>query len=76
MSRYNMLASDWHSQIVRKTLNNNMSPSSLHLSYFAIPGRAELTRLLLAYGNVDFRDTQYTFEEYATAKSTLNLPFG
>ncbi len=55
-----------------------MSPStaSLHLSYFAIPGRAELTRLLLAYGDVDFRDTQCTFEEYASAKSTLNLPFG
>ncbi|ETV94437.1 hypothetical protein H310_11765 [Aphanomyces invadans] len=50
--------------------------TSLHLSYFALPGRAELTRLLFAYGNVDFRDTRYTFEEYGATKSTLNLPFG
>ncbi|RHY75757.1 hypothetical protein DYB34_014158 [Aphanomyces astaci] len=48
-----------------------MAPStaSLHMSYFAIPGRAELTCLLLAYGNIDFRDTQYTFEEYGSVKT-------
>ncbi|KAF0689771.1 Aste57867_18790 [Aphanomyces stellatus] len=49
---------------------------SLALTYFGLPGRAELTRLLLAYGNVPFTDTRMTYPEFVSQKSSLTLPFG
>ncbi|OQR95777.1 glutathione S-transferase [Achlya hypogyna] len=55
-----------------------MSPSNTthHLTYFAVPGRAELIRLLFAYGNLPLEQTQFTLEEYTAAKPTLCLPYG
>ncbi|OQR89160.1 glutathione S-transferase [Achlya hypogyna] len=53
-----------------------MAPNKLQLTYFAIPGRAELIRLVLAYGNVPFEDVRLTFPEYFSYKSSLDLPFG
>ncbi len=50
--------------------------NTLQLTYFAIPGRGELTRLVLAYGRVPFEDVRLTFPEYSEKKSSLDLPFG
>lgn len=52
------------------------SNNKLQLTYFAIPGRAELTRLILAYGDVPFEDTRLSFPEYFETKASLDLPFG
>ena len=46
------------------------------LSYFDIPGRAELTRLVLSYGKIDFEDKRYSFATYFEQKNQLDLPFG
>ena len=55
-----------------------MSPVSNQpvLSYFDITGRAELTRLVLTYGNIAFDDKRYSFDAYFAQKSSLDLPFG
>ena len=54
-----------------------MSPSNQPvLSYFDIPGRAELTRLVLTYGKIAFDDKRYSFDAYFGQKSNLDLPFG
>ncbi|KDO22392.1 hypothetical protein SPRG_11344 [Saprolegnia parasitica CBS 223.65] len=47
----------------------------LELTYFDIPGRAELIRLLLTHGKINFKDTRYSFPDYFAKKSELNLPF-
>jgi glutathione S-transferase len=52
------------------------SPSVPVLTYFPLPGRAEITRLLFAYGQVDFQDIRVSPDEYGATKSSLNLPFG
>jgi glutathione S-transferase len=49
--------------------------NKFQLTYFAIPGRAELIRLALAYGRVPFEDVRLTFPEYFEKKSSLDLPF-
>jgi len=39
------------------------------LTYFAGPGRAQLTRLVFAAGGVEFKDTRHSFEEWAKIKA-------
>ena len=60
------------------TTNKNLinQPHKLELTYFDAPARAEVTRLVLAYGNVSFKDTRLSFEQYGAEKSSLDLPFG
>ncbi|KDO28181.1 hypothetical protein SPRG_22185 [Saprolegnia parasitica CBS 223.65] len=53
-----------------------MVAPQLQLTYFSIPGRAELIRLVLAYGHVAFDDIRLSFPEYFEKKSSLDLPFG
>ncbi|EQC40811.1 hypothetical protein SDRG_01879 [Saprolegnia diclina VS20] len=53
-----------------------MVAPQLQLTYFAIPGRAELIRLVLAYGHVAFDDIRLSFPEYFEKKGSLDLPFG
>lgn len=43
------------------------------LTYYDIPGRAELTRLIFAYGNVTFDDERLTDDEFEALKPTLPL---
>ncbi|RLN73273.1 hypothetical protein BBJ28_00021681 [Nothophytophthora sp. Chile5] len=50
-----------------------MAPSQLKLSYFAGPGRAELTRLILSAGNVSFEDERLSREAFAALKPSLPL---
>lgn len=54
-----------------------MSPSTapMQLTYFNIPGRAELSRLLFAYGGLNVEETRYTFDQYFAIKPTLDLPY-
>ncbi|KAI9193042.1 uncharacterized protein BJ171DRAFT_535102 [Polychytrium aggregatum] len=49
-------------------------PSSLKLTYFDSPGRAEAIRLTLFIGGVEFEDERLTREQFAAIKPTL--PFG
>eukprot|EP00775_Hariotina_reticulata_P005347 gene5347-5583_t len=49
---------------------------ALKLIYFALPGRAEVARLLLTIGNVEFEDKRMNFEEWGAAKAGLGAPFG
>ncbi|OQR86909.1 glutathione S-transferase [Achlya hypogyna] len=46
------------------------------LRYFDIPGRAEVTRLLLVYGDVPFVDKRIPKAMYPHLKPSLDLPFG
>ena len=42
--------------------------SNIELIYFSIHGRALLTRMLLKYGGVEFKDTHVDREEFAKMK--------
>ncbi|WIA20561.1 hypothetical protein OEZ85_004951 [Tetradesmus obliquus] len=44
------------------------------LTYFNVPGRGEIARLLFTIGKVDFEDKQVVFEEWGALKPTT--PFG
>ncbi|KAG9409995.1 hypothetical protein AC1031_018026 [Aphanomyces cochlioides] len=46
------------------------------LLYFGLAGRAELARLLFAFGGLEFDEMQITYPEFVAAKTTLDLPFG
>ncbi|KAG2488853.1 hypothetical protein HYH03_012649 [Edaphochlamys debaryana] len=46
----------------------------LKLHYFALPGRAEVTRLCLTIGGIPFEDVHYTQETYPAFKA--KTPFG
>eukprot|EP00747_Dinoflagellata_sp_TGD_P168084 gnl/TRDRNA2_/TRDRNA2_193701_c0_seq1.p1 gnl/TRDRNA2_/TRDRNA2_193701_c0~~gnl/TRDRNA2_/TRDRNA2_193701_c0_seq1.p1 ORF type:complete len:226 (-),score=63.87 gnl/TRDRNA2_/TRDRNA2_193701_c0_seq1:320-997(-) len=57
----------------------------MEVKYFAIPGRGESIRLLLAIGNIDFKDTPVDFKAFMTTMKkqtrwqvvpTLTLPSG
>ena len=51
--------------------NSNKSinmPSSMTLHYFDFTGRAEATRLALAYTGKDFEDQRMDFQEYGASK--------
>eukprot|EP00752_Nemacystus_decipiens_P018565 g16644.t1 len=43
-------------------------PASMTLNYFGLPGRAEATRVALAYAGKDFEDHQMDFAEYGASK--------
>lgn len=43
-------------------------PSSMTLNYFGLPGRAEATRVALAYAGEDFKDHKMDFAEYGASK--------
>ncbi len=40
------------------------------LNYFNVRGLGEVTRLMLAYGNVDFEDVRFGFDTWAEYKSS------
>ena len=48
----------------------NMAPT-LKLGYFDYSGRAELTRIIFAYGEIEFEDLRWTGEQFQDAKATL-----
>uniref|UniRef100_K3WK13 Glutathione S-transferase n=1 Tax=Globisporangium ultimum (strain ATCC 200006 / CBS 805.95 / DAOM BR144) TaxID=431595 RepID=K3WK13_GLOUD len=50
-----------------------MSAPQLKLTYFDGAGRAEVARLLFAFGSVNFVDERVTGEEFAALKPTLPL---
>lgn len=50
-----------------------MSAPQLKLTYFDIPGRAELTRLILAYGDISYVDERIVDGTFAAMKPTLPL---
>ncbi|KAF1324525.1 Glutathione s-transferase, partial [Globisporangium splendens] len=49
-----------------------MSPA-LKLTYFGIPGRAELARLLFTFGGVAFEDARVSGPEFGAMKTSLPL---
>lgn len=49
------------------------APSQLKLTYFAGPGRAELSRLILSAGNVSFEDERLDRDAFLAIKPTLPL---
>ncbi|KAE8972449.1 hypothetical protein PR001_g26490 [Phytophthora rubi] len=50
-----------------------MAPAQLKLTYFAGPGRAELSRLILSAGNVSFEDERLDRDSFLKLKPTLPL---
>lgn len=38
------------------------------LIYFDFPGRAEVTRLLFAYGNIKYEDSRFSFADWSKYK--------
>ena len=52
-----------------------MAPQ-LKLTYFNAPGRAEVSRLALHYGNIEFTDERVSGETFAAMKEKNTLPFG
>ncbi|KAI9979775.1 hypothetical protein PInf_027881 [Phytophthora infestans] len=50
-----------------------VAPSQLKLTYFAGPGRAELSRLILSAGNVAFEDQRLDRDAFLAIKPTLPL---
>ncbi|KUF76725.1 Hematopoietic prostaglandin D synthase [Phytophthora nicotianae] len=50
-----------------------VAPSQLKLTYFAGPGRAELSRLILSAGNVSFEDERLDRDAFLAIKPTLPL---
>lgn len=46
-----------------------MNPK-IELVYFKLRGRAELLRLILAYGNLDYTEKNYGFDEWSSIKPT------
>ncbi|KAG7387317.1 hypothetical protein PHYPSEUDO_014496 [Phytophthora pseudosyringae] len=50
-----------------------LAPSQLKLTYFAGPGRAELSRLILSAGNVSFEDERLDRDAFLAVKPTLPL---
>jgi glutathione S-transferase len=51
-----------------------MSTPALKLLYFPLPGRAEVTRLVLTYGGIPFTDQHVTEKDWPDLKG--KLPFG
>lgn len=43
---------------------------SYKLHYFNLDARAELIRLLLAYGGIEYEDVRYSFDEWPKIKET------
>ncbi|CAM9830208.1 unnamed protein product [Ectocarpus fasciculatus] len=54
-------------QLTRQSINDKM-PSTAILHYFDDPGRAEATRVALAYAGKDFQDNIMGFPEYDACK--------
>merc|ERR1711892_51320 len=54
--------------------HTNMSTSEIKLTYFDARGRAETSRLILAYAGVRYVDQRLTGEQFSTVKE--KLPFG
>ena len=50
---------------------NASMANNIKLTYFNTTGRAELSRLILAYAGVDFNDERVNFEEFAAMKPSL-----
>lgn len=50
-----------------------MSAPQIKVTYFGIPGRAELTRLLLSFGGIAFEDARVSGPEFGAMKATLPL---
>ena len=53
-----------------------MSAPTLKLSYFDCRGRAELTRTVLAYGQIAFEDDRVKRADFTKLKESGALPFG
>eukprot|EP00088_Acartia_fossae_P071628 TRINITY_DN9882_c0_g1_i2.p1 TRINITY_DN9882_c0_g1~~TRINITY_DN9882_c0_g1_i2.p1 ORF type:complete len:203 (-),score=66.83 TRINITY_DN9882_c0_g1_i2:48-656(-) len=51
-----------------------MAPNKMTLTYFDGPGRAEISRLIMAYAGVDFEDKRIDFAEFSRLKPSL--PYG
>ena len=49
-------------------------PTKVALIYFDLPGRAELTRILLNYAGIPFEDRHVTRDQWPELKPTT--PFG
>eukprot|EP00903_Cladosiphon_okamuranus_P012827 g11987.t1 len=57
--------------IIVSNKNNKQSlnmPASMTLNYFGLPGRAEATRVALAYAGENFEDHKMDFAEYGACK--------
>eukprot|EP00123_Amoebidium_parasiticum_P019703 comp31182_c0_seq1/m.47250 comp31182_c0_seq1/g.47250 ORF comp31182_c0_seq1/g.47250 comp31182_c0_seq1/m.47250 type:complete len:209 (-) comp31182_c0_seq1:502-1128(-) len=50
--------------------------SSLKISYFAIKGRAEASRLALFVGGIDFADERLSFAQFKSLQEAGILPYG
>lgn len=48
--------------------DSNINKMAITLTYFGIPGRAEATRVALAYAGKEFVDSRLAFPEYAACK--------
>jgi len=47
----------------------------LKLTYFDLPGRGELSRLILRYGGIKFSDHRISFSEFGALKKDKNAIF-
>ena len=56
------------------SLTNTNSQKQIKLTYFTCYGRAELTRLCFAYGNIKYEDKRVNGAEFQQFKATT--PFG
>ena len=52
------------------------SDAPYQLYYFAIPGRAESSRVALSFANLDWNDNRINGEEYRRMKKNGDLPWG
>jgi prostaglandin-H2 D-isomerase / glutathione transferase len=53
--------------------HTTMSQPQLKVTYFPVTGRAEITRLALAFGGIEYEDHRVQRAEYAAIKPTLPL---
>lgn len=50
-------------------------PSSIKLTYFGLPGRAEMSRLTLTYANIPFEDNRIEGKDWGVLKPSIQ-PWG
>uniref|UniRef100_A0AAV1UFU6 Glutathione S-transferase n=1 Tax=Peronospora matthiolae TaxID=2874970 RepID=A0AAV1UFU6_9STRA len=67
-----VLVALYHNFLAPQLVNHN-GPPQLKITYFAGPGRAELSRLILSAGNVSFEDERLNRDEFMAIKPTLPL---
>jgi glutathione S-transferase len=62
-----------NTKIDTQTFLEERMPTSYKLIYFALKGRAEVSRLILAYGGQEYEDLHNSFEAWPSYKQ--NMPF-